>query len=378
VYFIEKTYNIDKNNILSIIVLMLAWIKDFYDSNKYAILWTVGYVIVTWAIMRYMFNFNIFSAHRWHQLMHAHLHGFAGFVFGILILAMAPLYVATTVVIARNNAPLFNFKITIPEFIKTFFKNAFTQTPLTAESESVTETQTVVTTQQSTQSEPEPSPVTAPVPEPVPAAVPAELRVAYTRARDNLARTQTSAFDLGNVTNKPATAPIADPAPQPSIVENEMPIPTDFDIEDTSKIMNDVPVFTDIDLDNEIDDDENESKNEPDINDVKMASADNDIVTKYLTARSVQFQIEDEVVVTRDFAIVSHTDSDFWVADNESWFAAGKIRKSPIASVMNAAAAHKVQPVIYLGADNIMDIDELRGQWEKSGIRVISDLKDLA
>ena len=102
---------------------MWARIKDFYNSNKYAIWWTAGYVAACWAIMRYMFNFNIFSATRWNQLWHAHLYGFAGFVFGILILAMIPLYIATTIVIARTRAPLFNFKLKIPEWIKTFFKN---------------------------------------------------------------------------------------------------------------------------------------------------------------------------------------------------------------------------------------------------------------
>ena len=100
---------------------------NFYKSNKYVILWTVAYFVATWAIMRFMFNFNIFSALRWHQLMHAHLHGFAGMVFGILILAAVPMYIATTIVIARTKTPLFT--ITIPEFIK----KAFQQTPMQEE-----------------------------------------------------------------------------------------------------------------------------------------------------------------------------------------------------------------------------------------------------
>ena len=350
---------------------MTSWVKDFYTSNKHAILWTVGYIAATWAIMRYMFNFDIFSAYRWHQLMHAHLHGFAGLVFGILILAMVPLYVATTIVIARNNAPLFNFGFDfhIPQFIKTFIKNAFTQTPMVEDS---------INTTPSVEQEPIPEP-TAPIeetkPELIPETVPAELRVAYERARDNVSRIQTSAFDLGNIT-KSNTPIIEQQTPNNDIATNEMPIPTDFDIEDTSSIIGNAPIFTDLDFDD--DDVENDTdENEPQINDVKQTTDNNDLVIKYLTAKSIAHTIEDDVVITDAFAIVSHTDSDFWVADNESWFAAGKIRKSPIASVLQIANAHNVQPILYLGADNIMDIDELRVQWESSGIRVITNLKDL-
>ena len=337
---------------------MAIWTKDFYDSNKYTILWTVAYVAITWAIMRYMFNFNIFSAYRWHQLAHAHLHGFAGLVFGILILAMVPLYVATTIIISRNNAPLFDFKLTIPQFIK----NAFAQTPM-EESEPVTESQTIT---QNTESESAPdSPAPEPQPESLPETVPAEMRVAYLRARDNISRTQTSAYDLGNITNTTNPTPVVESA-TPS---DEIPIPTDFDIEETSKIIDDVPVFTDLDFDDDF--------TETQISDVKTTTDDNDLVIKYLTAKSVPHTVKDDVVVTDTFAIVSHTDSDFWVADNESWFAAGKIRKSPIASVLQVAGTHNVQPILYLGSDNIMDIDELRVQWESSGIHIITNLKDL-
>lgn len=345
---------------------MWTWIKNFYNSNKYATLWTVGYIVVTWAIMRYMFNFNIFSMARWHQLAHAHLHGFAGFVFGILILAMVPLYVATTIVIARTKSPLFNFKLTIPEFIKTFFKNAFTQTPMDEpqpESEISPETKT----------ESDTTP-TSPTPqaEPVPEIVPAEMLVAYKRARDNVGRTQTSAFDLSNMTKKPA--PIVDPTPTTTI-ESEMPIPTDFDITDAQNMMTDVPVFTDLDFDE--DDDENEAESESQTTNIQTTTDDNDLVIKYLKSKSTPYTVENDVVITDKFAIVSHTDLDFWVADNESWFAAGKIRKSPIISVIESATAHGVLPVLYLGSDNIMDIDELRPQWERNGVHVINDLTDL-
>lgn len=347
-------------------------IKDFYSSNKYAIWWTAGYVAACWAIMRYMFNFNIFSATRWNQLWHAHLYGFAGFVFGILILAMIPLYIATTIVIARTHAPLFNFKITIPTFIKTYIKNAFTQTPIPSDAPTVEKNESVQVTE-TNDSDPQKTNENE-SPALVPETVPSELRVAYMRARDNISRTQPSAFDLANTSVVPA--PITEPTPATAAPMTDFSIPTDFDIADTNDIIGDTPTFTDINFDDEIDLEE-EDTNTPNNDEIKNLSDTNDAVVKYLGDKSIPFEIIDDVVATDKFAIASHTDSDFWVADTESWFAAGKIRKSPIVSVQSIAAARNLEPVLYLGADNIMDIDELRAGWKSAGIRVISDLDEL-
>lgn len=356
-------------------------LKNFYNSNKYAILWTVGYTIGAWAIMRYLFNFNIFSALRWHQLFHAHLHGFAGFVFGILILAMVPLYIATTAIIARTHAPLFNFKITIPSFIKTFLTNAFIQTPMVEETPEPTP---VPEPQPAPEPEPQPTPETSDAPTTPTApvatsldAVPAEMRIAYMRARDNISRAPASAFDLGNVT-KAATPVIAPADATPLSTDDTMPIPTDFDISDTDTIIGDTPIFKDIDFDDDTDDDEKANESESPIGaNIKTTDNTTGPVTTYLAKNSIAFNITDDVVVTDKFAIASHIDSDFWVADNESWFAAGKIRKSPVASVVEIAQQYGVQPVLYMASDNIMDIDELRPQWESAGIRVINNLDEL-
>ena len=137
------------------------WTKlfDFCKSHKYVIFWTIGYFIATWAIMKFMFNFNILSAHRWWQLAHSELHGFPGFVFGILILAAVPMYIATTIVVARTKAPLFTLKI--PEFIKQFIKRAFQQTPMSPEPDAKATTTTPVET--ATETKPD-----APIPDSVP------------------------------------------------------------------------------------------------------------------------------------------------------------------------------------------------------------------
>ena len=337
---------------------MLDKIINFYKSNKYVILWTVGYFIATWAIMKYMFDFNIFSRIRWWQLAHAHIHGFAGMVFGILILAAVPMYIATTIVIARTKAPLFTIKI--PEFIK----NAFIQTPM---EEDVVDAPVPSETNTETTESPELN--NDNIAEPTSAPIPAELRVAYARAREHISRTPTSAFDLGNVTKQKKS--------NNNIICNtndtntqDIPIPTDFDIDDTDDVVNTVPQFSDINFD---DDDDTEIE----INDIQQISDTVNPITEYMKSQSVPYTIDDDVVVTDKFAIVSHDDADFWVADADNWFAAGKTRKSPIELVKRIATKHGVQPILYLGANNIMDIETMIPQWESDGIHVITNLKDL-
>ena len=338
---------------------MWTKISEFYKSNKCAILWTIGYFIATWAIMRFMFNFDIFSRVRWWQLAHAHLHGFPGFVFGILILAAVPMYIATTIIISRTKEPLFTIKI--PESVRNFFKNAFTQTPMDEPTpvETPQPEQPIIDTPEPTNKQPS-----------IPDNIPSEMRVAYMHAMEHTSRTPTSAFDLGNVTK--STKSSSQPEPETITTNNDMPIPTDFDIDDVDEVIDSVPQFTDISFG---DDDDDDTVFE--INDIPEISDTNKIVADYMKSKSVPYTIDNDVIVTDKFAIVSHTDSDFWVADTDNWFAAGKTRKSPIELVKHIADAHNVEPVLYLGADNIMDIEKLIPQWESAGIHIITDLKDL-
>ena len=311
--------------------------------------------------MNFMFDFNILSAHRWWQLGHAHIHGFPGLVFGVLILAMIPMYIATTIVIAKTKEPLFTIKI--PEFIK----HAFQQAPM---EEQQTKTETVATP---VAKEPETKPDTlAPVPE----TVPSELRVAYARAREHIERT-TSAFDLANATQMSAPQSI-EPKSNTS-TPGDIPIPNDFDIDDDLDDMtNGVPQFKEINFDDDdvvdISDDDEIDNQLSEISDVANTATS---IEQYLESKSVSYTVDNDVVLTDKYAIVSHNDNDFWIADNESWFAAGKTRPSPIELVKKIAAEHDVQPVLFLGSNNIMDIDNLIPQWENDGIKVITDLKDL-
>jgi len=328
---------------------MLNWVVNFYKSHKCVILWTIGYFIATWAIMYFMFDFNVLSTYRWHQLAHAHLRGFPGFVFGILVLAAVPMYVATTIVIAKTQKPLF----TIPEFIK----RAFIQTPMD-EDKSIEAPATPETEQKTTD--------TPTIPE----NIPSELRAIYARARENIGRTPQSVFDLGNVT-QPTTEPKTEPE-QEKTEPTDIPIPTDFDIDDFDDIDNSIPHFTDINFDD--DDDEEEPV---EFDNIKTISDTTKPVTEFLSTKSISYNIDNDVVITDKFAIIAHTDPEFWVTDNESWFTAGKNRPSPVELVKSVATAHSVEPVLYLESKNIMDIDNLIPQWESDGVRVITDLNDL-
>ena len=318
--------------------------------------------------MKFMFNFDIFSRLRWWQLTHAHLHGFAGLVFGILLLAAIPMYVATTMVIARTKAPLFNFNFKIPDFIK----NAFIQTPLTEEPQSTVPDNTPISEstpeqKQETESAKTETPTETKT---LPDNIPSEMRQAYLRAREHLSRVPVSAFDLANVTKS-----VSQNTPQDEPDTNEMPIPTDFDIPDSDDMTDNIPQFTDITFDD--DEDEEYEEDTTTANDIHDTSDTTNVVSKYLESKSVPHTTKDDVVITDKFAIISHTDPDFWVADEAAWFAAGKTRKSPIELVKRIAAEHNVGPVLYLGANNIMDVENLIPQWEASGIRIITDLKDL-
>ena len=79
-------------------------IKKILTEFWRPIVWTVFYTLVMWAVLFGLFNFDMFSAADLAKLARVELHGFAGLVFGILVLAAIPLYVATTVLTVRNKA----------------------------------------------------------------------------------------------------------------------------------------------------------------------------------------------------------------------------------------------------------------------------------
>jgi hypothetical protein len=96
-----------------------------------------------------------------------------------------------------------------------------------------------------------------------------------------------------------------------------------------------------------------------------------------LDKTNTEYSIVEDIIVTKTHAIVTHNDSDFWVVDNENWFANGKTKPSPILAVKSVAEQHNVKPVLYLAEQNIMDIETLIPQWESDDITIITDINNL-
>ena len=317
-------------------------ILELLKSHKYAIIWTIFYVLLVWFILYFLFNFSIFNAAQWHKLARAELHGFAGFVFGLLILSALPLYIATTTLIIRNKKPLITIptpKIALPKITKKTENNA--PTPATS-------------TEAAEEKE-----------EKLPDELPPELHSIFIRMRNRI-----SAYDQSIATMPDTPTPNID---IPETSNFSLPLPTDFDIE-----LNDVPgtdnttdfsvpVFTDITFeDNSAPTDNTEVK---DINNKKMI--------EFLSNNNTPFVTSADIIATDTHAIITHSDSDFWVIDNENWFANGKTRPSPISQVQQFATKHNLTPVIYLESTNIMDLDTHVKSWKSNGIIVITSPEEL-
>lgn len=346
-----STFNIDKHYILSIITReKMSTILKILSDHKHAIIWTCLYVLITWAILYFLFNFSIFNAAQWHRLAHARLHGFAGFVFGILILAALPLYAATTVLIIRTKKPL--VEIPLPQI------KLASPAPSPEPEKSAS---TTITTK--TEQKPE-----------LPPELPREMHSQFLRARHRLELAQTDTTPSAQAPSAPTTpAAVTDIPNSIDIAPDEFPLPTDFDtpsdlIPEFTPLSGDaIPTFTDISFD--APDTPQETVSAP-----QMPSNN---MTKYLSAQGINFTIENNIIITPSAAIAVHDDNEFWVCDSDNWFATGQVRPSPIIAVKLAAQRHNCQPVLYLVTSNIMDLDTLIGQWSSEGIKIITKPSDL-
>ena len=285
----------------------------------------------------------MFSAYYWWKFFHATLHGFGGLVFGFLVYGMIPLYIATTIITWRKK----EFIIPVPfkETISTLLSKIFTKK--TAEPETETEPAS-----EETKTE------TAPEPE-YPADLPAELRVPFMRAKNNLPLT-----GAVSVYNQPNTKKEPEPEKETISEQSEMPIPMDFDISenfDSNDLNDSVPTFTDLDFDAPIATEQELENN----------------TTKYLTEKNIDFETYHDFVATEKFVIYEHNDEDFWIMDNDSWFATGKQKDSPISELIDLAKQNDLRPVLYLHSKNIMNIDAVIESFESLGVTVIKDLDEL-
>lgn len=342
-------------------------IAEILKTNKYVIIWTIAYIAIVWAILLFMFNFNIFVGHQWQLLMHAELKGFAGFVFGILVLATLPMYIATTAVIIRTNKPLIT--VNISPIIKVF--NAIIPHPVPANA-----SESVPQAEQAPQITDTITPTTS-ADDVFPTTMPSELRGAFIRARQHIDRyaqpsTQPTPANIPNITQIDNTASET----------SELPLPTDFDFDtqsdsDFTPTMS-MPTFTDINFgdDDVADDITIESENTFDTTSPD-SDIDNSDVVSYLTQQGITPVPYDDMVIAKNMIIATHDDPDFWIADPENWFAAGKQKISPVIQLIKASAKQGLKPVLYLNQTNIMELDTCRTTWENMGVTVITDLDQL-
>ena len=329
-------------------------ILELLQKNKYALIWTVCYIFIVWAILKWMFNFSIFSATQWHILFHAQLRGFPGFVFGILILAAIPMYIATTNIILRTKKPL--FRIPLPEFLRPVPDEKKSEN---APSEKL---DAPVSVQEQKQND---------TPQKI---IPPEMRAAFARARLHIGPTPKSNFDISNLAQTtPSSAPNNQQEMQPV---DELPLPTDFDIPEQSDNAppSFVPVFSDLNFD---DQDAAQPPETPNTPSTQNTPDDLKPIVKHLEQNNIKFEIQNGIILTDRDAIAAHNDPDFWIADDGTWFAAGKQKPSPIDTILAAGAARGVRPVLYLGYTNIMDFEARRAQWSGNGVTVITDISEI-
>ncbi len=339
---------------------MAQKIIKFFTRHKYALIWTACYFAMMWIILAGLFQFNMFSAAHWSHLMRAQLRGFPGFVFGILILAAAPMYVATTMLIVRTGKPLFT--IPVPKVPQRLAKLIHCK----SQSSSTTDTADAADST--------PAPIDTPPP-PLPAELPNELRAAFMRMREN-----------PHPTPDPVDAPMGPlpatptPATDDQMVPDGLPLPTNFDFAaPTTPAPTDTPVFKEISFGTtppqtpgSADTPSTQPTDQSPTTDPELIG-----VIDYLKAQGHDATICDHVIICGDMAIGVHDDPDFWIADATDWFASGKQKPSPIAAAQRIAESHQLKPVIYLGTKNIMDIDACITQWTDQGIRVVTDLNNL-
>ena len=312
-------------------------ILDFLKTNMIVAKWTLWYFFVLWLILRFIFKFDMFSAHYWWKFSNATLHGFAGFVFGVLIYTAIPIYIATTAIICRKKELVIPipFVDKIVEYISKFL-------PKKEETKSEEPVEEVVE---------EPKAIE------YPSDMPPELRIPYTRAKNHMSLTGAI-----SVYNKPRQEKTQNIETDNITPDTNIPIPTDFDLGDSFDTNeSDIPMFKDINFD----------EPEPETEEVENNT------TKYLASKNIEFETYKQFVATEKYVIYEHNDSDFWIMDENVWFASGKQIDSPINELKELAKQNGLIPVLYLQSQNIMDIDTVIEQFENAGVRVVKSLDEL-
>ncbi|MBO7645273.1 MAG: hypothetical protein J6S57_03150 [Alphaproteobacteria bacterium] len=321
-------------------------VLEFLKTNFIVLNWTVQYFVCLGLILWLLFNFNVLSYRHWWIFHHATLHGFSGLVFGLLMYSAIPIYIATLLIIYKKKEPIFTMPI--PQKIKsvmTGLKNIFVNSKTVA---STTDTKPVES-EQNTESDFE-----------YPTDMPREMYVPYARAK------QHAQFSMSPKRTIPEETQDTKEQSNESI-----PIPSDFDISDSlpdtqpasPEFSNsEFPVFKDIDFDTPV---------------AEPAPKLSNNTTKYFEQHNTEYETYHDFVATEKYVIYEHNDDDFWVMDDDNWFAAKKQRESPISELLSLAHQNDLTPVLYLASQNIMDIDNTIKKFESKGVRVIKSLEEL-
>lgn len=308
---------------------------EFLKSNFIIVKWTIWYFFIIWFILKFIFNFNMFSGYYWWKFLHATLHGFGGFMFGIIVYSALPLYIVTTLITHRKKELI--IPIPFSQTISKIFSKKTEEPEKKPENPEPESEQTI---------DPE-----------FPSDLPPELRIPYQRVKNRLPLTSgVSVYNKPNVAIQKTTEPKTDDI-------SSIPIPMDFDISDTIEptMPDSVPIFKDLDFDIPIATEKELENN----------------TTKYFKDKNIDFETYQNFVATEKFVIYEHNDEDFWIMDGDSWFAAGKQIDSPVKELIDLATQNDLTPVIYLASQNIMDIDNTIANFESAGIRVIKNLDEL-
>lgn len=309
-------------------------ILDFLKTNFVIAKWTFWYFLVVWLILWYIFKFDMFSRAYWWKFFHAHLRGFVGFVFGALIYSIIPIYLATVSVIYRTKEPI--IKIPLIDKIREYIKNKFAK----PEPEPIVEEE---------KAEPEIIPEFE-----YPADMPREMHAIFKQTKERMI-----------LAGKTRPTTVYQPKPQQENPEPEnesFPIPTDFDIGVSlnNEPDDNIPTFKEINFD------------EP----VQPAQPDNTMI-KYLRDNNIEFEIYNNFIITNKHLIYIHNDPDFWIIDEDNWFAAGKQIDSPIPVMLEMVKDTQLKPVIYFESTNVMGFGGTTETLQNQGITTITKPEEI-
>ena len=254
---------------------------------------------------------------------------------------MIPIYIATTITVYRKKEMIINIPIIdkLCGFIKTVLTKIFVKSDQVEKSESEPELEPIINNSNAIE---------------FPDKLPNEMRVPFTRVKQRNALLGTKLpFDYQQkLAEHNAEA-------QESVAES-FPIPMDFDLSDTNNETNEnIPTFKDLDFDTP----------EP--------PKQSNTVTKYFDEHKIIYDFYDDFILTKKHLIYVHSDTDFWIFDDDSWFAPGKQIDSPVSTMIELSHDNGLTPVIYFESTNIMDFDNIVKELTNKGIKVVTKLKDL-